>query len=148
MLRLVKFGFGSLVVGLVLLLATCFLQNGPAKGMAAADSVLSKQLNQLPYRFASFFHSAGPAARNNANDARLQIEGMKNSLPHAFAFTDWFPKGGFGWMKNPAQKAQQMAGGDPANLAKKIPIVNGAVQSADDHIAVLKQSLNNAASAF
>jgi hypothetical protein len=148
MLKLAKFAFGSLVVGLVLLLATCFLQNGPSKGMAAADKILTNQLNHLPYRVASFFHSAGPAARSNANNARLQIEGMKNSLPHAFAFSDWFPKNALGWAKNPAQKAQQIAGGDPTNISKKIPVVNGAVRSADEHITALKQSLNNAALGF
>jgi hypothetical protein len=148
MIKFAKIAFGSIVFGLFLLLSTCFLQNGPTRGMAVANSLLTRQINQLPYKIASLGHSTGPFLREKATTAGLQLEGMKNSLPRTFAFSDWFSSGASGWIKNPVQKATHMTGNEPNNLAAKIPVVNGAVRSADDHFTSLRQSLNSAASNF
>jgi hypothetical protein len=148
MIKLVKIAFGSIVFGLFLLLSTCFLQNGPTKGMAVANSLLTRQVNQLPYKIASLGHSTGPFLRDKATIAGLQLEGMKNSLPRTFALSDWLSASASGWMKNPVQKATRFTGNEPNNIAGKIPVVNGAVRSADDHFNSLRQSLNSAASSF
>jgi hypothetical protein len=116
--------------------------------MAVANSLLTRQLNQLPYKIASLGHSTGPFLRDKATIAGLQLEGMKNSLPRTFALSDWLSASASGWMKNPVQKATRFTGNEPNNIAGKIPVVNGAVRSADDHFNSLRQSLNSAASSF
>jgi hypothetical protein len=86
--------------------------------------------------------------RRNATSARLQFESMKNSLPSSFALSRWIPTSTSSWIQDGVQTASQAAGNKPGTIAKKIPVVNGALNSADAHISALRESLGNAAANF
>jgi hypothetical protein len=154
MLTLAKFVLGCFVVGALTLAGSSLLppsmrtELGLETATSQADFMLRRVGAQFPTDIHTFSASTGAFVRSNATTARLQLEGMKNSLPSSFALGSWMPSSTSSWIQNGAQLASQAAGSKPGTFAKKIPVVNGAVNSANEHIAALRQSLNNAAANF
>ena len=149
MRSLMKFVFGSVVLVSLLLLAANLVQTtgvGPQNEVQATAAQITFQAHRvaamLPDNFDSFSKSSGAFLRSNATTARLQFEGMKNSIPTSFAFSQWVPGSAGNLIQSSAQKASMAVGGNAGTAAKKIPVVNSALNSADQHIASLKQSLN------
>ena len=154
MFTLAKFALGCFVVGALTLAGSSLLPPsmradlGLQTATSQADFMLRRVAAQFPSDIHSFSTSTGAFVRSNATTARLQFEGMKNSLPSSAALGSWMPSSTSSWIQSGAQAASQAAGSKPGTFAKKIPVVNGAVNSANEHIAALRQSLNNAAANF
>ncbi len=84
--------------------------------------------------------------QRNGTKARLQFESMASSLPSSLG--NWLPRNGSNWLQSTAQKASQVAGNNPGTLAKKIPVVHGALDATKERIAAVGQSINGAAPGF
>jgi hypothetical protein len=145
MRSLKKFVLGSVVLVSVVLVGANLVQTtgmGPQSEVQAAAAQVNfmahRVASMLPDNFDSFSKSTGAFVRSNATTARLQFEGMKNTLPSSFALSQWMP----GSASNLIQSSAQKAGSNVGTAAKKIPVVNGAMHSANEHIASLRQSLN------
>jgi hypothetical protein len=82
----------------------------------------------------------------NALRARAELATMSTSLPSTFG--DWLPKSSSNWLQSTADKASQVAGNNSSAAAKKIPVVNTALNATKERIASVGQSLNGAASGF
>jgi hypothetical protein len=154
MLTLAKFALGCFIVGALTLAGSSLLppsmrsELGLETATSQADFMLRRVGAQFPSDMHSFSTSTGAFVRSNATSARLQLDGMENSLPSSYSLSSWMPSNTSSWIQTGAQAASQAAGSKPGTFAKKIPVVNGAVNSANEHIAALRQSLNNAAANF
>jgi hypothetical protein len=108
----------------------------------AADRTISKFTANLQ----SYLNSGEFFLQRNGTKARLQFDSMANSLPSSLG--DWLPRNGSNWLQTTAQKASQVAGNNPDALAKKIPIVHGALDATKARITAVGQSISGGASGF
>jgi hypothetical protein len=139
------FGFFA-IAALVLLGASLF--GAPGGTQTVAASTLQRVSTALPVQLDSFSNSAGAFFRRNATTAELQLESMTNSIPRNVASGDWFPRNSSNWIQGGAQAAAQAVGNRPGTLARKVPVVNRALNSADQHFEALQQTLSGAGSSF
>jgi hypothetical protein len=150
MLTLAKYLLGTVAALTLVILGASILKNGPQSQVQMIAFEIDTTAHQLgsSLNFHSVSGSASAFVNGNATTAKLQIEGMKNSLPRSAAFSAWVPRSTPNWIQNGAQQAAAMAGNKPGALAGKIPVVNGALNATSEHIASLRQSLSGAASGF
>ncbi len=112
------------------------------------DARLSSQstVTELTPKLKFIINNAGMFAQHNVVKARLQFVGMVNNIPARFTLSYWLPKGAPNWMKGGAQQAVQKAGDKANDLAKKVPVVDQAINSTTSRDRAARDSLSNAAS--
>ncbi len=114
-------------------LQTAFTQSSPEtrQTMAAIDAHLQ-----------SFSTSASLFFAKNVTTARLQLAGMANSIPSNFA--NLLPSSALSWTQGGAQVVAQNAGAKASEVARKVPVVNSALNSTSDRFAAVRNSLSGA----
>ena len=161
MFTLRKFFYCCAVLGALTFLGTTLLEMSVSERQsnlhgqpASAGSFIQTALDQaspgtresvaaFSVRLQSFSTSAGLFIDRNVTTARLQLAGMANSIPSSFA--DWLPTSTLNWMHGGAQVAAQNAGAKAGEMARKVPVVNSAINSTTSHFASVRNSLSNAA---
>ena len=142
MVTLRKFVNGLMALGAVAFLGSLLLSAAPAALDQAGPDARST-LAGLSVQLQSFSHSAGLFIDRNVTTARLQIAGMANSIPTSVA--DLLPTNALNWAHGGAQVAAQNAGAKAGELARKVPVVNSALNSTSNRFAAVRSSLSSAA---
>ena len=161
MLTLRKAAFGSFVFGSLALFGAALLQTmlaAPGQGQSGVSSVavsgfadtatlrvesaMSAVSASLPDGVKTFPHQAAVFLRTNATTARLQFEGMKNSVTARLSLSAWTGHSSPNWIQNGAQMAQ--AGGSRAHsLARKVPVVTSAMDATRERVSAVTKSVTN-----
>lgn len=160
--QLGSFGFG--VTALLVATVVLVVFKGPMVGSGGASSgaagsffqavtfraqnAISNATSSLPNDFQTFPQRAEEFFTRNATTARLQLEGMKNSVSGNLSWNAWFGRGSQNLLQHGADVAAQAAGNKPHVLARKVPVVNGALDAASQRINSVSQSLSNTARGF
>jgi len=164
MLTFRKFAFRSSVAGSLALLSAALLhtslvnsmsQSGSASALdsiadsaiAHVDSTISSISAELPYQIKAIPHQAGEFLSRNATTARLQFEGMKNSITAHLGSGAWLGGGASGWVKGGAQAARQATSKAPT-FARKVPVVTGEMDVTRDRVNAVAQSVTNSSLGF
>ena len=110
----------------------------------SAGPAADRTISELTANMQSYLNQGESFLRLNGDRARSELRSMASSLPSSFG--DWLPRNGTNWIQSTAQKAAQAAGNNPEAAAKKIPVVNTALDATKQRIAAVGQSINGAAS--
>jgi hypothetical protein len=125
------------------------LSAGSGAIQSAIDKVgpaSDRAISEITANLQSYLNSTEYFLHRNGTRARLELESMAASLPSTLG--DLLPKNGSNWLQSTAQKASQVVGNNPGATAKKIPVVNGALNATKERIAAVSQSINGGASGF
>ena len=104
-------------------------------------SICHQADTQLTPQIASLAHTSEAFIGKNATTARLQFEGMANSVSGRMSLAAWLPQGATFWWSGNTQTAIQNANSQAANAAGKIPAVR-AVRANIDHLSSLHPALS------
>jgi hypothetical protein len=167
MLNFRKATFGCLFLGSLVLLCAAALQTplaAPGRGQSGAssgalagfaesassrvDSFISSISAEIPDQVKAFPHQASVFLRKNATTARLQFEGMKNSVTAHLRLSGWFGPSGPNWIQSGAQTASQAGGNKARTLARKVPVVNSAMDATRERVNAVTQSVTNSSLGF
>lgn len=110
-------------------------QAGPASDRAIAEITVKLQ---------SFSDSALLFAKRNVIAGRLQLQYMANTIHSNLSVGAWNLSAP-SWFKGGPQVAAQNAGAKANELARKVPLVNGAIDATRRRFAAVRDSLSNAA---
>jgi len=166
MLTLTKFICGCFGIGALAILGTSLVQTpgngGPALAHGSSlstgdalmqtastqvDSIARQVSAQLGPVLRSFSANGGAFVRSNAITARLQFEGMANSLPSYLSIDAWRHGDAPYWVRSGVQGAVQASGEKTIAMAKDMTVVK-VCRSSMEHLAGLGPSLSGAASNF
>jgi hypothetical protein len=131
-----------MVLTALALLGTVLVRMAPA-ALDQASPETRATVAEISGQFQSFSRSAGLFFDRNVTTARLQIAGMANSIPTSVA--DLLPTSALNWAHGGAQVAAQNASAKAGEMARKVPVVNTALNSASNHFAAVRGSLGSAA---
>jgi len=109
-----------------------------------ADAAFSSFSAGLPHRLDALPHQASLFLQRNATTARLQLEGMKNTITARLNAGGGLGRGALQWVEGGAKMAQ--TGAKAHALAGTVPAVTNALDSTRQHLASMTQSVRNAAS--
>jgi hypothetical protein len=161
MFTLRKFVNGCVALGALAFLGTMLLEmvvnesrstvNGQLAGsgnliqeaVGQASPETRETIADISAHLQSFSHSASLFIDRNVTTARLQIAGIANSIPTSVA--DLLPTSALNWAHGGAQVAAQNAGTKASEMARKIPVVNSALNSTSSNFAAVRSSLSSAA---
>jgi hypothetical protein len=161
MFTLRKFLYGSVVLGALAFVGVTLLETAVSErqsnlhgqpvgaggliqtALAQASPETRETIAEFNVRLQSFSTSAGLFIDRNVITARLQLAGMANSIPTQFA--DLLPASALNWAHGGAQVVAQNAGVKAGEIARKVPVVNSAINSTTSHLAAVRSSLSNAA---
>jgi hypothetical protein len=119
------------------------LQNANAQ----ADAIYRQASIQFGPQLRSFYASSRAFVRSNAITARLQLQGIGNTLSTDLSIDAWRHGSTPYWIQTGVQGAAQASGGKTLALAGSMPVVK-AVRSNLDRLANAHPSLSAAASGF
>lgn len=165
MLNFRKIAFRSFALGMLILMSVTLVQNLSStdqsqsrssgaftsftdSAIARADSAVSSFSASVPDRLKAFPHQAGLFFERNATTARLQFEGMKNSVTSRLAVSAWFGRSSPNWIQSGAQVATQAGGNKARALARKVPVVTTAMDATRDRVNSAAQSVTNTSLGF
>jgi hypothetical protein len=114
---------------------------------AQADSVYRQASVEIAPNLKSFAASSGAFVHSNATTARLQFEGMTNSLPSLFAVNDWLPRSAPYWSQEGVEGAIQASSSQAMTLSNKFPVVK-AVKSSVGRLTEAHPVPNSVGSTF
>jgi hypothetical protein len=132
---------GLMVVVAVALLGAISVRMAPALRQASPET--RETLADISAQLQSFSHSASLFVDRNVTTARLQIAGMANSIPTSVA--DLLPTSALSWAHGGVGAAAQNAGAKAGEMARKVPMVNSALNSTSNRFAAVRGSLSSAA---
>ena len=162
MLTLKKAAFGSFAFGSLALFGAALFQTmlsvpgqqgqsgasfAAVSGYADAatlrvESAMSDVSASVPDGVKSFPHEAALFLRRNGTTARLQFEGMKNSITARLSLSAWTGHSSPNWIQSGAQLAQA-GGGQAHSLARKVPVVTSAMDATRERVSAVTQSVTN-----
>jgi hypothetical protein len=105
-----------------------------------------RTISEFAANLQTYINSGSNFLSRNGTRAHTELAIMAQSLPSTFG--NWLPKNSSNWLQSTAQAASQAAGNKPGAVARKIPVVNSALNATKERIAAVGQSLNGAASGF
>ena len=142
MVTLRKFVNGLMALGTVAFLGAALLGAAPA-ALNQSSPETRATIADIRVHLQAFSHSSGLFIDRNVTTARLQIAGMANSIPTSVA--DLMPTSALNWTHGGAQVVAQNAGAKASEIARKVPVVNSALNSTSSHLAAMRSSLSSAA---
>jgi hypothetical protein len=142
MVTLRKFVNGLMALVGIAVLGAVVVRMAPA-ALDQASPETRATVAGITVQLESLSHSAGLFVDRNVTTARLQIAGMANSIPTSVA--DLLPTNALNWAHGGAQVAAQNAGAKAGELARKVPVVNSALNSTSNRFAAVRSSLSSAA---
>ena len=161
MLSLRKVTFGTFFVGSLVLLSASMLRTplatfgpgGTSSGFAdaalnRADAAISSFSASIPDAVKAFPHEANVFLRRNATTARLEFEGMKNAVSSHLNLSSWLGGSGRDLVQNGTQIASKVDGNKARTLARKVPLVNSAMDATRDRVNAVSQSVTNSSLGF
>jgi hypothetical protein len=127
--------------------STSALDSIADSAIAHVDATFSSISAQLPSQINALPHQAGEFLRRNATTARLQLEGMRNSITGHLGSGAWLAGGVSGWVKGGELAARQASSNAPT-FAHKVPVVTGAVDATRNRVNAVAQSVTNSSLGF
>lgn len=127
--------------------ATLSAGNGFLQGlMNKLGPASDRGISEFTANMESYADRGNEFLRVNGLRARAEIATMASDLPSSLS--SLLPKNSSNWIQSTAQAASQAAGNNSSAAAKKIPVVNTALDATKQRIAAVGQSLSGAASGF
>lgn len=115
--------------------------------LTESGSLLRQASSNLVPKLKSFSDATSEFVSSNATTARLQLDGMSNTITTHLSLEAWLPGFRPAWTRGGAQVAAKATTGQAIAIAEKMPAVN-AVRSNVQHLSDLHSALHIGAPGF